>query len=217
MALKHYDEVLGSCNAYLASEKPTVEILEIRGLARLARQNYSGAIDDYAQALGSAARPGPGNPDPSAQQPRLGLPFRRRTPAGPGRLRGIAQARPGPERRPCRPGPGPDPPGRLASRRRRRRGRRSAWPHRALPPRPIPTLCVQALFNAARIYAQAVEFAAGEVTRRASAPPLYRRYRAPLPGATRPGPPARSPTRPAARVPGRPGTQTIAAQVTDHC
>ena len=52
LALKRYDEVLGSCNAFLASEKPTVEVLEIRGQARLARQNYSGAIDDYAQALG---------------------------------------------------------------------------------------------------------------------------------------------------------------------
>ena len=47
MALKRYDEVLGSCDAYLAGEKPTVEVLEIRGLARLARQDYSGAIADY--------------------------------------------------------------------------------------------------------------------------------------------------------------------------
>lgn len=52
MALKRYDEVLGSCNAFLAIRQPTVEVLEIRGLARLARQNYSGAIDDYGQALG---------------------------------------------------------------------------------------------------------------------------------------------------------------------
>ena len=42
MALKRYDEVLSSCDAFLAGEKPTVEVLEIRGLARIARQNYSG-------------------------------------------------------------------------------------------------------------------------------------------------------------------------------
>ena len=51
MALKRYDEVLSSCDAFLAGKQPTVEVLEIRGLARLARQDYSGAIDDL--------RPGP--------------------------------------------------------------------------------------------------------------------------------------------------------------
>jgi tetratricopeptide (TPR) repeat protein len=51
MALKQYDELLSSCDAYLAKEKPTVEVLEIRGLARVARQNFSGAIADYTRAI----------------------------------------------------------------------------------------------------------------------------------------------------------------------
>jgi tetratricopeptide (TPR) repeat protein len=51
MALKRFDDVLGSCDAYLAGGKPTVEILEIRGLARVARRNQSGAIADYTRAL----------------------------------------------------------------------------------------------------------------------------------------------------------------------
>jgi tetratricopeptide (TPR) repeat protein len=51
MALKRYDEVLGSCDAYLSREKPTVEVLEIRGLARLARRELSGAIADFTRAI----------------------------------------------------------------------------------------------------------------------------------------------------------------------
>jgi tetratricopeptide (TPR) repeat protein len=51
MAMKRFDQVMDSCDAYLAREKPTVEILEIRGLARVARRNRSGAISDYTQAL----------------------------------------------------------------------------------------------------------------------------------------------------------------------
>ncbi len=51
MALKQFDEVIDSCDAYLAREQPTVEILEIRGLARVDRQHYSGAIADYTHAI----------------------------------------------------------------------------------------------------------------------------------------------------------------------
>jgi tetratricopeptide (TPR) repeat protein len=51
MALKRFDEVLGSCDAYLSREEPTVEVLEIRGLARVARQDLSGAISDYTRAI----------------------------------------------------------------------------------------------------------------------------------------------------------------------
>jgi eukaryotic-like serine/threonine-protein kinase len=51
MALKRYDDVLNSCDAYLAGGKPTVEILEIRGLARIARRNHSGAVTDYTRAI----------------------------------------------------------------------------------------------------------------------------------------------------------------------
>jgi tetratricopeptide (TPR) repeat protein len=51
MALKRFDEVLGSCDTYLAREEPTVEVLEIRGLARVARRELSGAIADYTRAI----------------------------------------------------------------------------------------------------------------------------------------------------------------------
>jgi eukaryotic-like serine/threonine-protein kinase len=51
LALKRHDEVLGSCDAYLAREEPTVEVLEIRGLARVARENLPGAIADYTRAI----------------------------------------------------------------------------------------------------------------------------------------------------------------------
>ena len=51
MALKRFDEVLGSCDIYLAREAPTVEVLEIRGLARVARRDLSGAIADYTRAI----------------------------------------------------------------------------------------------------------------------------------------------------------------------
>ena len=59
MALKRYDDVLGSCDAYLAREEPTVEILEIRGLARVARENYAGAIADFTRAIEMRSDPGP--------------------------------------------------------------------------------------------------------------------------------------------------------------
>jgi tetratricopeptide (TPR) repeat protein len=50
-ALKRFDEVLGSCDTYLAREAPSVEVLEIRGLARVARRDFSGAISDYTRAI----------------------------------------------------------------------------------------------------------------------------------------------------------------------
>jgi tetratricopeptide (TPR) repeat protein len=51
MALKQFDAVIDSCDAYLAREQPTIEVLEIRGLARVDRQQYSGAIADYTHAI----------------------------------------------------------------------------------------------------------------------------------------------------------------------
>ena len=38
-------------DAYLAREEPTVEVLEIRGLARVAREDLPGAIADYTRAI----------------------------------------------------------------------------------------------------------------------------------------------------------------------
>jgi tetratricopeptide (TPR) repeat protein len=51
MALKRYGEVLGSCDAYLAKSPPTVEVLEIRGLARVERRDYPEAVADFTRAI----------------------------------------------------------------------------------------------------------------------------------------------------------------------
>jgi tetratricopeptide (TPR) repeat protein len=54
LASKRYDEVIVSCDAVLKVH-PTANLFELRGLARDRRGDYSGAIDDYTQAL--AQRP----------------------------------------------------------------------------------------------------------------------------------------------------------------
>jgi tetratricopeptide (TPR) repeat protein len=51
LELKRYDEVLSSCEAYLARGKPTIGILEVRGLARVARKDYAGAVSDFSRAI----------------------------------------------------------------------------------------------------------------------------------------------------------------------
>src|SRR5262249_43971462 len=51
MELKRYDEVLAAADAYLAAGRPIVEIIEIRGLARVARKDHAGAIEDFSRAL----------------------------------------------------------------------------------------------------------------------------------------------------------------------
>lgn len=177
MALKRYGEVLGSCDAFLAREKPTVEVLEIRGLARLARRNYSGAIDDYTQAI--LLRPSPdaemkarllnrrGWAHHFADAPRLARddfeaslklkPDQSDALAG----RGLARVRLG-EWRPA-----------VAD------AEASVRRAESTPTSPdAPNDRHQALFNAARIYAQAVEFVAGEVGFRGErAVALYRNYR----------------------------------------
>jgi len=51
MALRRYDEVLASADAYIARGKPSAEIFEIRGLSRENRRNYPGAISDFNAAL----------------------------------------------------------------------------------------------------------------------------------------------------------------------
>ena len=48
---ERYDDVLAACDAYLAKGKPSADLLELRGQARLARKDYGGAIGDYAVAL----------------------------------------------------------------------------------------------------------------------------------------------------------------------
>ena len=49
--LKRFDEVVGACDDALGKGKPSAELFEFRGLARASRQEYSGAIQDYTQAL----------------------------------------------------------------------------------------------------------------------------------------------------------------------
>ena len=54
LMLKRYDDVIASCDAVLKA-RPTPEVFELRGLAKDRRKDFSGAIDDYTQAL--AQRP----------------------------------------------------------------------------------------------------------------------------------------------------------------
>ena len=177
MALKRFDEVLGSCDAYLAAGKPTVEILEIRGLARVARQNFSGAIADYTRAM-ELRRDLDARRDPRllnrrgwayhfADAPRLALEdfegslklVEDQSDAHAGR--GLARVRLGDWRKAVADAEAAV---RLA------RG--------ALPQSTAPTTA-QAEFNAARIYAQAIEYAAARSAAKASgAVALYRGYRA---------------------------------------
>jgi len=51
LELERYDDVLAACDAFLAKGKPSAELLEIRGQARLARKDFGGAISDYTVAL----------------------------------------------------------------------------------------------------------------------------------------------------------------------
>ncbi len=56
---QRYDELLAACDKFLERGRPSVDLLEIRGQARLAREDFAGAIADYTLALslepGSAA------------------------------------------------------------------------------------------------------------------------------------------------------------------
>jgi tetratricopeptide (TPR) repeat protein len=48
---ERYDDVLQACNGFLEQGKPSADLLEIRGQARLARKDFAGAISDYTVAL----------------------------------------------------------------------------------------------------------------------------------------------------------------------
>ena len=43
--------MLAACDAFLAKGKPSADLLEIRGQARLARKDFGGAISDYTVAM----------------------------------------------------------------------------------------------------------------------------------------------------------------------
>ncbi len=50
--LKRYAEVVDSCDRYLKTGDLAIDLLELRGLARAKRNDFSGAIEDYTLALG---------------------------------------------------------------------------------------------------------------------------------------------------------------------
>src|SRR5262249_33673530 len=156
-----------SADAYLARSQPIAEILEIRGLARQARRNFAGAIADFNRALDltPAAEP--------AQRSRLlnrrgwGYQYAaapRPAPAGfaealrlePNQSgaysgRGLARIRLGEWR-----------PAVLDAEAGIRQAQGSSAGSTS---EDAGAAQVQALFNGARIYALAVEFAAREVSR----------------------------------------------------
>jgi len=51
LELERYDDVLAACDAFLTRGKPSADLLEIRGQARLARKDFRGAISDYTVAM----------------------------------------------------------------------------------------------------------------------------------------------------------------------
>jgi eukaryotic-like serine/threonine-protein kinase len=178
MDLKRYDEVLASANAYLARGKPSAEVVEIRGLAHVSRRHFTAAIADYNRALELMPDAGPAERSRVfnlrgwayhfADAPRLALSDfeeslrlkSNQSDAFGGR--GLARIRLG-QWRPA-----------VTDAETAVRLARAV----------VPTTGddrqaqVQALFNAARIYALAVAFAAQDVSRHGERSViLYRRYR----------------------------------------
>jgi eukaryotic-like serine/threonine-protein kinase len=51
LELQRYDDVLAASDAFLTRGKPSADLLEIRGQARLARKDFGGAISDYTVAM----------------------------------------------------------------------------------------------------------------------------------------------------------------------
>jgi tetratricopeptide (TPR) repeat protein len=180
MELKRYDTVLASADAYLARGRPVAAIFEIRGLARLQRRDYSAAIADYSRALELQPESEPaqrcrlltlrGWAYHLADAPKLALSdFEESLGLEPNRSGALA--------------------GRGLTRIRLGQWRAAvadaeAAVHHVRGASGDSTIAdaradeAQALYNAARIYALAVEFAAQEVSRRGErAVTLYRRYR----------------------------------------
>ena len=180
MDLKRFDDVLASADAYLARGKPIAEILEIRGLARVARKNHAGAIADLTRALDLTPETEPAQRSrllnrrgwayQYADAPRLALSdFQESLRLEPNRSdaysgQGLARIRLG-EWRPA-----------ITDAEAGIRHAQAA--DAGATSEDVAAAQVQALFNAARIYAQAVEFAARDVSREGErAVSLYRRYR----------------------------------------
>jgi len=180
MELKRYDEVLGSSDAYLARGNPSAEIFEIRGLARVARREYPAAIADFHRALELKPEREPversrllnlrGWAYHFTDAPRLALAdFEESLRLDPSQSdayasRGLARIRLGQWRDAVADADVAIDRARAAS-----AGSTDAEGRAAK---------VQALFNAARIYAMAADFAARDVSRRGErAVTLYRGYR----------------------------------------
>src|SRR5262249_45885908 len=51
LELKRYSDVVDSCDRYLRAGNGSVEMLELRGLAKAKRNDFAGAIEDYTLAL----------------------------------------------------------------------------------------------------------------------------------------------------------------------
>jgi tetratricopeptide (TPR) repeat protein len=181
MELKRFDEVLASCDAYLARGRPAAEVFEIRGLARRARRDNTAAVADFNRAieLTRAADPAArsrlfrqrGWAHYYADAPRLALAdFEESLLLEPNRGdayggRGLARIRLGQWRLAISDAE-------AGLQHARDSGTGSTVEE-------TQSFQVQALYSAARIYAQAVEFAAQDVSRQGErAVTLYRRYRA---------------------------------------
>jgi tetratricopeptide (TPR) repeat protein/tRNA A-37 threonylcarbamoyl transferase component Bud32 len=178
MGLQRFDEVLAACDAYLSKGPPTVEVLEVRGLARVTRQDYPGAIADFTRAaeLGPDVEPATrarllnhrGWAHHFADAPRLALAdFEASLRLVEGQAdahsgRGLARIRLGDWRAAVADAE-------AALRLSRAKPAGEGDPEHRL----------RACFNAARIYAQAVDVVAGEVSHEGErAVSLYRAYRA---------------------------------------
>ena len=196
MELKRYDDVLASADAYIARGKPSANVFEIRGLAREARRDFAGAVADFNRAL--ELTPDAEPPQRSrllnlrgwayqyADAPRLALSdFEESLRLEPDQSdalggRGLARIRLG-EWRPA-----------VVDAEAAVQLAKTMNPHT----REERQAQTQALFNAARVYALAVEFADHEDSRRGGerALVLYRKYRSRRPWTCSMRPYSRSPT-----------------------
>jgi tetratricopeptide (TPR) repeat protein len=178
MELKRYDAVLASADTYIARGKPSAKVFEIRGLARETRRDDAGAVADFNRAL--ELTPDAEPPQRSrllnlrgwayqfADLPRMALPdfeeSLRLVPRHSDALCGRALAR-------IRLGEWqPAVVDAEAAVRLAKARNPHTWEDRQAQ--------TQALFNAARVYALAVEFAIQDVSRQGERPiVLYRKYR----------------------------------------
>ena len=180
MKLRRYEAVLASANAYIASGKLSAEIFELRGVAREARGDHAAAIADFNRALELQPTAAPaercrllnrrGWAYQYADATRLALSdFEESLRLEPNQGdalcgRGLARVRLGQWRPAVEDAEAGIRQARAAS--------------AGSPIEEVRADEAQALFNGARIYAQAVEFAARDVSRQGErAVTLYRRYR----------------------------------------